>query len=424
MNWSAWAVELVEPSARTVHVLVSAEEQLSANDGGPLSPRAPVMVNLVLDRSGSMKGAPLGAAVEAAQQFVELSTPDDFLGLLVFDGIAEQRVPLTLMDAKGKAQMAHALSNIDTGRGTALYQAVEQGARALQRVLVPGRRPRLLLLTDGEPSVGADTQDAFDALGQRLAGEGISVHALGLARHYVAEILAALCLPSGNAFEHVDGPEGLSEAMGSVASRLYGEVAHGASLRVQPKGFVSLTSRHGYPTHAEKDALHISLGDVSQGLARRVLLTGRATDESWQVAVGAVATLRRPNDAAPFEERRDELSVERVAPDSARGKLVLSVDRELELVAAETAAWLSLARRDVPRAEAQLKEAEAALVGLTELGALPIPTQRHRQRLADLRGAVERGEGDIPLLIRRAQSAQVGTHVSQVIPLAAFRNRR
>ena len=35
--------------------------------------------------------------------------------------------------------------------------------------------------------------------------------------------------------------------------------------------------------------------------------------------------------------------------------------------------------------------------------------------------AVERGEGDIPLLIRRAQSARAGTHVSQVIPLAAYR---
>ena len=34
--------------------------------------RSGVMVNLLLDRSGSMKGAPLGA-VEAAQQIVELA---------------------------------------------------------------------------------------------------------------------------------------------------------------------------------------------------------------------------------------------------------------------------------------------------------------------------------------------------------------
>jgi hypothetical protein len=39
------------------------------------------------------------------------------------------------------------------------------------------------------------------------------------------------------------------------------------------------------------------------------------------------------------------------------------------------------------------------------------------ERLKDLRGAIERGEGDIPMLVRRAKSARTGTHVSQVIPL-------
>ena len=53
-----------------------------------------------------------------------------------------------------------------------------------------------------------------------------------------------------------------------------------------------------------------------------------------------------------------------------------------------------------------------------------IPVRRHLERLGDLRLAVERGEGDIPLLIRRAQSARAGTHVSQVIPIQAYRQRR
>jgi Ca-activated chloride channel homolog len=187
MNWSAWGVEVGEGEGREVHVLVSAEAS-----GEEV--RAPVMVNLLLDRSGSMKGAPLAAAIEAAQQFVELARPDDFLGLLLFDGVAEQRVGVMAMDAKGKRAMTDALADVRTGRGTALHQAVELGARALQRVLVPGRRPKVLLLTDGEPSVGPDTQDAFDSLGLRISQEGVSVHALGLARHYVAEVLQALTL--------------------------------------------------------------------------------------------------------------------------------------------------------------------------------------------------------------------------------------
>lgn len=119
------------------------------------------------------------------------------------------------MDTKGKKAMSEALQGVQTGRGTALYQAIDLAAKGLQRIFVPGRRPRLLARTHGEPSVGADTQDAFDELGLRLAKGNVSVHALGLARHYVAEILAAITQPSGNAFEHVDGPDGLSGSDGA-----------------------------------------------------------------------------------------------------------------------------------------------------------------------------------------------------------------
>jgi len=409
MNWTAWAVETGGGTDREGHLLVSAETQGD-------EPRAPVMVNLLLDRSGSMKGAPLSAAVEAAQQFVELARPDDFLGLLLFDGVAEQRVPVCAMDARGKKLLTEALTDVRTGRGTALYQAVELGARALQRVFVPGRKPRLLMLTDGEPSVGFDTQEHFDNLGLKLAQEGIAVHALGLARHYVAEVLQALTLPSGNAFEHVDGPEGLQEAMGAVVSHLFGEVATSLQVRAQPEGFHALICRHAYPTKAEPDALVVTLGDVSRGLARRVLFSGGVKAE-WSMTVHGSATERG-------DARHTKVTVERVTADSARGRLIVGLEHELDLVAEETASWLSLARRDLARAEQQLETAEAHLRQIVSLSPEGIPARRHQERLGDLRLAVERGEGDIPLLIRRAQSAHAGTHVSQVIPLAAYRGKK
>jgi len=55
MNWTAWAVEKAEGEGRDAHLLVTAE---TSGD----EPRAPVMVNMVLDRSGSMKGAMISAS--------------------------------------------------------------------------------------------------------------------------------------------------------------------------------------------------------------------------------------------------------------------------------------------------------------------------------------------------------------------------
>ncbi|MBI3182659.1 MAG: VWA domain-containing protein [Myxococcales bacterium] len=409
MNWSAWGLEVEVGGGREAHLLISAE---AAGD----EPRAPVMVNLLLDRSGSMKGAPLAAAVEAAQQLVELAGPDDFVGLLVFDGLAEQRVALCPMDARGKRMIADALGEIHPGRGTALHQAVEMGARSVQRVLVPGRRPKLLLLTDGEPSVGHDSELAFESLGVKLAQSGVVVHALGLARHYVPEIIAALTLPSGNAYEHVDGPEGLSEAMGAIFAHLFGEVASKTSIRVTPKGFVSLSCCHSYPTKAEDDSLAITLGDVSRGLSRRALLTGKLSGGEWDAAILGSSVQRG-------DQRHQRVQLEKVSLETARGRLIAALGLELDLVASETAAWLSLARKDSERALSQLEAAEQNLRKLVSIAAEGVPVRRHLERLGDLRLAIERGEGDIPLLIRRAKSAKAGTHVSQVIPLDEARDR-
>ncbi len=409
MQWTAWSVELARGENREGQVLITGE-------AAPEEARAPVMVNLVLDRSGSMKGAPLAAAVEAAQQLVERSQPEDFLGLVLFDGVAEQRVPLCQMDTRGKRQMVEALQGIQTGRGTALHGALELALKGLKRTLVPGRKPRMLVLTDGEPSVGPDVQEAFDELGQRLAHEKVSVHALGLAKHYMADVLQALTEPSGNAFEHVDGPEGLGEAMGGVMAHVYGQVATEASVRVQPQGFMALTVRHAYPTSLDNDSVTVTLGDVSRGYSRRVLLAGTVLSPDWSLQLHATA--RENGDV-----RHWKIEHERVAADSARGKLIVGLAHELELVAEETAAWLSLARKDLERAEQQLEAAESHLRSVVTLAPEGVPVRRHLERLGDLRLAVERGEGDIPLLIRRAQSARAGTNVSQVIPLNAYRRR-
>jgi Ca-activated chloride channel family protein len=265
--------------------------------------------------------------------------------------------------------------------------------------------------------VGPDTQDAFDELGLRLARQNLAVHALGLARHYVAEVLESLTRPSGNGFEHVDGPEGLNEAMGAIVSHLFGQVASDVQVRVQPEGLAAISCRHGFPTGLEADALVISLGDVSKGYARRVLLSGPIRAESW----GAII---HGSSREKGEVKHEKLELEFVSPESPRGRLMIGISHELSLVADESAAWLSLARRDVDRAETQLESAETALRAIVAMAPEGVPMRRHLERLADLRSAVERGEGDIPLLIRRAQAARAGTNVSQVIPLQNYRLRK
>ena len=273
---------------------------------------------------------------------------------------------------------------------------------------MPGKRSKLLLLTDGEPSVGPEQLPAFVRQGTVVAERGVSVHALGLARHYIADILTALTLPSGNGFEHVDGPEGLAEAFGAMCARLFGEVAHAATVSATPQGFSSLRCEHAYPTQSQDGALTAVLGDVSNAVPRRVLFSGSVALAPWSLALAA-------SWKAKGEPAQTTVPVDVVSAESARGRLVLATRHELALVAHETNAWAALGRREKPKALAELHEAEAALRALVLLRVDGIPVNRHLERINDLSAAVERGEGDLPLLARRALSAKARADTSQFI---------
>ncbi|WP_043435750.1 vWA domain-containing protein [Cystobacter fuscus] len=405
MKLTAWAVERDGGKGRDVHLLVTVEAEADA-------PRAPVAVNLVLDRSASMRGAPMAAAVEAALLLVERAGPKDYLGLLAFDGVPEQLAPLRIMDSEARAQLVERLSALKTGQGTALHEAVDSGAAAIRRLFVPGARPKMLVLTDGEPSVGPRALAEFRTLGATVAESGISLHALGLGRHYLPEILEALTGPSGTGFTHVDDAEGLPLATAALVAELFGEVGTYGRIFVRPTGFSELLCRHRYPARSEVDALSVGLGSLSHAFARRALFTGRLESADW--SLGVTTTWMENGDT-----RRVTVPVQRALPDSPEGRLIRAVGVELDLVAAESASWKALLRRNPPAAEQALVTAESALRELFELGVDEVPPRRHEERLVDLRRAVERKGAELPaLLVRRARAedARTGLSIVQHLP--------
>lgn len=406
MNWSAFTMEQGEGGQRKAYLMVSAEEQTPEK-------RAPLLINLVLDRSASMTGSPLAAAVDAAQQIVDQCTGEDYLGLLTFDAVVEQRVSVMPMSDVGRARMIAALRELQPGRGTALHQAVRSGAQALSRMLMPGRKGRLVLLTDGEPSVGPEAEGAFALLGEEIAASGLSLMPVGLGSHYLPEILTALARPSGNAFGHADGPDGLGMVMGGVFAMLQGESRNEASVRITPRELRVLELRHKLPSTTENGALWVKLGGMLAGQTRRILFEAEPASPSWSCEVTGVSTENG-------DQKQRPVNVERVWPDSAQGRLVRSIGTELDLLEAERRAW-DLHLSNDGRSYSYLELAEHLLRELVALDAASIDRRRHLERLGDLRLALERGEGDVQLLARRAHSVHEQTSISKVIP---FRGRR
>jgi tight adherence protein B len=105
-------------------------------------------VVLVLDTSGSMQGAPIAAAVQAAQTFLDDAGPSVRIGLLTFADKAKILTPIT----GDHAAASRALNKVATGGNTSLFDAVAAAARMFSAT----DQHNIVLLTDG-----GDTTSTF-----------------------------------------------------------------------------------------------------------------------------------------------------------------------------------------------------------------------------------------------------------------------
>jgi tight adherence protein B len=106
-------------------------------------------VVLVLDTSGSMQGAPIAAAVNAARTFLDGAGPTVRIGLLTFADKAKILTPITA----NHAAVARALNKVATGGNTSLFDAVA----AATRMFSGTDQHNIVLLTDGGDTTSTAT---------------------------------------------------------------------------------------------------------------------------------------------------------------------------------------------------------------------------------------------------------------------------
>jgi tight adherence protein B len=108
-----------------------------------------VDVVLVIDTSGSMQGAPMAAAIDAARNFVA-NVPDNVrVGLITFSDSAKVAVPITT----DRTEALSVISNLKASGETALYDALAKAADMFSS----SAQRNVVLLSDGEDTVSSST---------------------------------------------------------------------------------------------------------------------------------------------------------------------------------------------------------------------------------------------------------------------------
>lgn len=161
--------------------------------------RPPVNLCIVLDRSGSMSGAKIAHAREAAIEAVRRLGPDDLVSLVIYDHEVETLVPA--QSARNSEWIEAQIRSIQSRGNTALYGGVSQGAAEVRKNAGGRFVSRIILLSDGLANVGPSSPEDLGRLGASLMKEGVSVTTVGVGTDYNEDLMTRLAQSSdGNTY--------------------------------------------------------------------------------------------------------------------------------------------------------------------------------------------------------------------------------
>lgn len=155
--------------------------------------RRPLHVALVLDRSGSMSGAPLDEVRRCARMVVEHLSADDRVALVAFDSRVDVLARLSALEAGGnRLALLDRIDAIRTGGSTDLHGGWLAGARLLAPHTSGDRMSRVLLLSDGAANQGLCDAAQIVAQCSALAEAGVTTSTYGLGRGFNEDLMLAM----------------------------------------------------------------------------------------------------------------------------------------------------------------------------------------------------------------------------------------
>ncbi|HEX4512108.1 MAG TPA: VWA domain-containing protein [Polyangiaceae bacterium] len=157
---------------------------------------------LVIDRSGSMTGAPIDGAKAAAAAAVDKLGTNDCVGVIAFDSSPTTIVPMqTLLDP---GAVKAAIARIQAGGGTEILSALTAAHRAMQRQGA-ARTKHVILLTDGQSPIAG-----IQMLAQTMNSEHITITTIGYGSSVDAQTLRMISDTASGRYFNVMDPNALT----------------------------------------------------------------------------------------------------------------------------------------------------------------------------------------------------------------------
>jgi len=256
----------------------------------PHRDRVPLNLSLVLDRSGSMGGAPLRAAREAAAQLVRRLRPEDTVSVIAYDD--EVRVVAPPATGEAQERLPAEIAAVAAGGSTNLSGGWLRGMELVAAHHREGGVNRVMLLTDGLANCGITDPRRLVDLARSGRERGIVTTTIGFGPRYDEDLLRAMADAGGGGTYNIERPDQASGVFEEELKGLQSLAAQNIRVVVRPGADAGHTRVvHDFPHHASGNVLTLEVGDLYAREPRRVLMEFLLGPESGRSGPAALAEL-------------------------------------------------------------------------------------------------------------------------------------
>jgi Ca-activated chloride channel family protein len=367
-------------------------------------------VQVVLDRSGSMEGAPLDAAKGSLLKLIDRLAAQDSFGLVAFDDNALVIAPIRTMADHHMPSLRKAIRELQTGGSTDISAGYLMGLRELTRVQASGGST-LLLVSDGHANAGEQDPKFFTDVATKSATQKVTTSTIGLGTGYDETILEALSQGGGGAHRFAGS---IDEAVGAIAAEvddLLDKTIVNAVLRLTPTAAMTTAPAieilQRLPYWKDGETYVLQLGDLFSGENRRFVID---LDVPGIASLGLCKIADITIEYLDLAQRQEisvtmPVNVNVVPGDVAAGRIADPIVRAERLILeAQTAKSLAvdeLLNGKIKEASTRLKGAASSL--RREASLIPVTDERSAESLAIIKAEAD----EIDLLAQTAEDQDV-----------------
>ncbi len=179
-------------------------------DGDP-GERPPLTLSVVIDTSGSMASAgKIDFVRNGLEQLIDSLHDTDQLSVIAFNNDQETAFPMTPI-ITSRSDARDVVQGLVAAGGTNLYAGLEAGYASVSANYDSARQNRVILLSDGLPTVGTTNSDLIIEMSRAQNSDGIGLTTIGLGTDFNPELMKELALQADGNYYFLENAAAVEE---------------------------------------------------------------------------------------------------------------------------------------------------------------------------------------------------------------------